>query len=139
MAGTDQWQKVLLTEGLSFGAKCLDGSPGGFYFRPSPTKSQKWVVFHQGGGWCLSPENCLERASTNFGSSVNWGPTYTDRYEGSAMFATPPFTEFNLVYAMYCDGGSWAGNSSQLVKGKTIYYRGRALLDALLDKLLSMG
>lgn len=50
---------------------------------------------------------------------------------------------------MYCDGGSWAGNSTiqiaaptttgSTTASTTLYYRGRALLDGLLDKVLSMG
>jgi hypothetical protein len=40
---------------------------------------------------------------------------------------------------MYCDGGSWAGNSTAVVGDVTLHYRGRNLLDALLDTLLDMG
>jgi hypothetical protein len=51
------------------------------------------------------------------------------------------------VYALYCDGGSWAGNATKPVVAKpssnaparTIYYRGRLLLDALYDHLLGTG
>ena len=63
------------------------------------------------------------------------------------MFATPPFDTATLVYALYCDGGSWSGNAAAPVTAKpnataaaqTIYYRGRPLLDALYDHLLSAG
>ena len=133
----EKWQKILLTDAAKSGAVCLDGSPGGFYLRRG--SANKWIVFHQGGGWCGSPDNCLERAGTNLGSSKNWPDTYTDAYEGSAMFDYPPFNEFNVVYAMYCDGGSWAGNTTQVVGNTTVYYKGRPLLDALLDVLLGMG
>jgi hypothetical protein len=37
---------------------------------------------------------------------------------------------------MYCDGGSWAGNAVVAVNGTKVYYRGRLLLDALLDELM---
>jgi hypothetical protein len=45
---------------------------------------------------------------------------------------------------MYCDGGSWTGNISEPISAPpkagaanvTIYYRGRRLLDALIDHLL---
>ena len=73
------------------------------------------------------------------GSSTVWGPTYTDKYEGSQIFSMPAFANHTAVYAMYCDGGSWTGNVSAPVRtasGATIYYRGRLLLDAMLDNLL---
>jgi O-palmitoleoyl-L-serine hydrolase len=88
----------------------------------------------------MSMENCAERAATDLGSSKNWGPTYTDVYEGSSLFNTPPFDSFNLVYAMYCDGGSWAGERNVPFNSTfTLHFRGRALLDGLLEKLLEMG
>lgn len=52
------------------------------------------------------------------------------------MVDTPPFDDFTAVYAMYCDGSSWTGNTSQAVSGTTVYYRGRRLLDAMLEHLL---
>jgi len=69
------------------------------------------------------------------------GPTYKDTYEGSQIFSMAPFRNFTAVYAMYCDGGSWLGNVSAPIKtqsGSTIYYRGRLLLDAMIDNLLGV-
>ena len=48
----EKWQKILLTDAAKSGAVCLDGSPGGFYLRRG--SANKWIVFHQGGGWCGS-------------------------------------------------------------------------------------
>jgi hypothetical protein len=76
-AVVDDWQKVLLTDAATKGAVCLDGSPGGFYYKKGST--DKWIVFHQGGGWCSSHTDCLKRAGTDLGSSKGWGPTYTDK------------------------------------------------------------
>lgn len=99
----------------------------------------KWIVFFQGGGWCSSPTNCLDRAGSDLGSSKKWPATYTDTYEGSAVFDAPGFEDFHVVYAMYCDGGSWSGNTTQQVNGQTVFYKGRPLLDALIDTVLKMG
>ena len=132
----EKWQKILMTDAAKSGAVCLDGSPGGFYLRRG--SANKWIVFHEGGGWCGSPNNCLDRAGTSLGSSKSWPDTYTGG-EAAAMFDYPPFNEFRIVYAKYCDGGSWAGNSSQVVGNTTLFYRGRPMLDALLDILLGMG
>jgi len=47
-AADGEWTKVLMTEGASRGAVCLDGSPGGFFFRKGSGKgANKWIVFHQ--------------------------------------------------------------------------------------------
>lgn len=41
---------------------------------------------------------------------------------------------------LFCSGGSWTGNAAPVdVNGTTIYYRGRPLLDALIDDLLGKG
>ena len=144
-AGADTWQKVLLTQAAqSSGAVCLDGGPGGYYLRQASGAgggAKRWIIFHQGGGWCRSTADCYSRAQTSLGSSKNWPPTYSDTYEGSALFATPPFDSWNVVYAMYCDGGSWSGDATETYSDPqagnvTVYYRGRRLLDALLDDLV---
>jgi hypothetical protein len=129
------------------------GSPGGYQIRKGAPGDTRWVVFHQGGGWCVSDESCAARANTDLGSSTagphkySWGPTFSDPYEGSQLFQTPPFDTATLVYALYCDGGSWAGNAKDPVMAKPnstappqkIWYRGRPLLDALYDHLLAAG
>jgi len=56
------------------------------------------------------------------------------------LFGNEPFvSDHVIVYAKYCDGGSWTGENftETIVNGKQIYYRGRLLLDELfldLDK-----
>lgn len=150
MAG---FEKFLLTDAAKKGAVCLDGSPGGGYIRKGDPK--KWIIFHQGGGWCSSDAACAQRANCSnspkgcimggtccaLGSSTVWGPTYTDSYESSQIFADPAFADYTAVYAMYCDGGSWTGNAAAPVKvgSATIHYRGRPLLDALIDYALAGG
>ena len=54
-----KWELVLLTEAANTtGAVCLDGSPGGYQIRRGKPGNTRWVVFHQGGGWCYSDEIC---------------------------------------------------------------------------------
>ena len=98
-----KWELVLLTDAAKTGAVCLDGSPGGYQIRRGKPGNNRWVVFHQGGGWCNSDESCATRANTALGSSnhpnkYSWGPTYSDPYEGSQLFVTPPFDTATLVY-----------------------------------------
>ena len=57
--------------GASGDAKCIDGSPAAFYLRPGAGGgASKWVVFHEGGLWCISLSDCRARANTTLGSSV---------------------------------------------------------------------
>ena len=61
------WAKVLLTNAAARGAVCLDGTPGGYYIRRGDPA--RWLIFHQGGGWCSSDDSCADRAQTDLGSS----------------------------------------------------------------------
>eukprot|EP00040_Diaphanoeca_grandis_P005613 m.33699 g.33699 ORF g.33699 m.33699 type:complete len:393 (+) comp16857_c2_seq1:74-1252(+) len=134
------WTRFALTDAAkNNGAVCLDGSPGGGYIRKGDPK--RWIIFNQGGGWCSSDSNCAQRANSTLGSSIHWPATYTDTYEGSELFATKPFSEFTIMFVMYCDGGSLSGNVSEPVNvdGQLVYYRGRRLLDGVIDYALSEG
>ena len=65
------------------GARCLDGSPGSYYYTPGRSPD-KFLIFMQGGGWCYpsaalwTPEdtdsNCLWRSKGGLGSSLNLAP-----------------------------------------------------------------
>ena len=49
--------KHILTDApASHNARCLDGSPPGYYMRyaSAPENATKYVVYFQGGGWCTS-------------------------------------------------------------------------------------
>jgi hypothetical protein len=81
------------------------------------------------------------------GGSRAWPDTYVDTYEGSQLFADPHFSNYTIVFAPYCDGGSWTGNHAAPVAspqnssghGQPIYYRGKLLLEALFDSVMSAG
>lgn len=141
IAHGENWRLVRLTKAAqSKGAVCLDGSPGAYYIRepmtPSPTNG--WMVFNEGGGWCNGPQNCYDRSLTGLGSSKDY-PEAFSHYEGKDLFDA--FPTFTIVYSMYCDGSSMTGNNESvtLVNGNAIYYRGRRILDALLDNLFEKG
>ena len=106
----------------------------------NPSKHPQWRVLARVCGGACQPRALWARSSCHDAvrACVAAGPTYTDTYEGSHLFKTPPFDTATLVYALYCDGGSWSGNAAAPVSAKpnssaanqTIYYRGRPLLDA---------
>jgi hypothetical protein len=56
------------------------------------------------------------------------------------MFDAAPFNTHTIVYAKYCDGGSFTGamTSPPIVVGNaTIYFRGRGIFDGIFDDLFS--
>ena len=93
----------------------------------------------EGGGWCNGDSNCYQRSQTPLGSSKTYGPAVGPT-EADVLFSL--FPEHVAVYAKYCDGSSWTSDVSdpvQVAPGQVIHYRGRALLDSLLDDLLTRG
>lgn len=55
--------------------------------------------------------------------------------------ANPTLYNWNVVWVKTCDGGSWTGNREQpeMVDGTPLYYRGRRILDAMIDDLIPRG
>ena len=79
------------------------------------------------------------RARTDLGSSRNY-PSVFANGEGMRLFGAAPFDTATVVYAKYCDGGSWTGalsNPPRVVGNATVYYRGRGLLEGLFDELFT--
>lgn len=91
-------------------AYCLDGSRGGFYYRPasSPSAATKWKFHFMGGGWSNNDAESLARSTSILGSSVGWTPTlsklWAPEYAGfyglmsSNDTATNFFGEWNFVW-----------------------------------------
>lgn len=130
-----------------FNARCLDGSPPGYYIRRAAAPSTKWKLHAMGGGWCVSPADCAGRATGLLGSSATWPPwlsTFWTPGEGAGFYglmdnnSTNPFGEdFNFVWLAYCDGSSQTSDVTDpvVVGAQTLYLRGRAILDANLAEL----
>lgn len=81
-------------------AKCNDGSPAGYYFRPSPTGSKVWLMHQQGGGWCYDKASCNSR-SGNSASSKGWAAELD--MAGIFNATIPELRDANLVFAPYCE------------------------------------
>jgi hypothetical protein len=144
------WTKTLLTDAVASGAVCLDGSPGAYYLRGplnGSSSSAGFIIYFEGGGWCASLDNCYSRSLTDLGSSKDYpdvppgmlppGPSY----EGASLFASEPFANFTVAYAKYCTGDSWTADNATVavVNNTKVYFRGRRLLDALLQSLMPRG
>ena len=125
------------------GAACLDGSPPGFYLHSGRGLGKsKWIVFFQGGAWCHDVETCHQRSSTALGSSSCFRRYL--RLEGllsNQAKYNPDYYNYTKVFVPYCDGASFTGDRKKPLrfKNKLLYFRGRRILDVVLDELLRRG
>eukprot|EP00041_Stephanoeca_diplocostata_P002866 m.30099 g.30099 ORF g.30099 m.30099 type:complete len:516 (-) comp13831_c0_seq2:137-1684(-) len=138
---------VVLTpaEADAYGAKCLDGSPPALYYSPArgTANQDNWVLYFKGGGWCYDEASCAQRARGSLGTTTVLPPFINQTWDESSGPAhpnatlNPTFSNFHRVVLWYCDGASFAGAREQPVvtSNGTLYFRGRAVLDALLGKL----
>lgn len=139
-ATEEDYELNLLPNTSESGAVCLDGTPPGYYFHNGSGKGKSnWIIFFQGGAWCHDPDTCYQRRSTALGSSACFRRHL--RLEGllsNQVKYNPDFYNWTKVFVPYCDGASFTGNREKplKVKNKLLYFRGRRILDALLDELL---
>ena len=133
----------LLPNASADGAVCLDGSPPGFYLRNGTNlEKSKWIIFFQGGAWCHDIDTCYQRSNTALGSSTCFRRHL--RHEGflsNEVKYNPDFYNWTSVFVAYCDGASFTGDREKPLKfkNKLLYFRGRRILDAVLDELLRRG
>jgi hypothetical protein len=140
------WEPIVrLTEVGYPTARCIDGTSGAYYLRRPAVPSDGWLWYFEGGGWCTSENSCYYRARTPLGSSVNYTTRFEDDHANWAggLFSddcagNPLFCQFNMVYVKYCDGNSFGGarEAPVVVKGKPLHFRGAAIRDAVIDRLL---
>lgn len=142
---------VMSDKGLKgMGAVCLDGSDAAFYFSPAsdPKNIHDWEIHFQGGGWCYDEMDCWGRSSVSFlGTSKGLPPAMSEGGIMSDDCATnPDFCNVNRVHMVYCDGNSFSGNRDEPVvvtgldgKQKPLYFRGKRIIDATLQTLLTLG
>jgi hypothetical protein len=125
---------------LSGDARCIDGSPAAYYFRPgSGSGSTKWIVFHQGGGWCISLSDCRQRAGTALGSSVNYTTELAlpDQLLSTNTTINPLLHNWNVAFLTYCDGGSFVGDAVANDKQGALHFKGKATREATLAALIA--
>lgn len=119
---------------------CLDGSDPAYYFRAG-NASSKWYIHMEGGGWCYTPEECVDRASTSLGSSLGYSDTQNFDYDymSTDPALNPLMHDWNSVYIKYCDGASFSGMKIEPtnVDGYDLYFRGKYNLDAILNDMVA--
>jgi hypothetical protein len=139
-------------------AVCLDGTPAGFWLRPGyGDGASKFLIHHQGGAWCVSLEDCVERSKTQQGSSKEWiqetncardRKSTPCKYDGGNHGlmsdlgeVNPVMFNWNKIYVGYCDGGSLSGTVVDPIKDpsdptQSVYFRGHFILEAMYETFL---
>ena len=130
------------------------GSPPLYYFSPgSGTGADKWEIHMEGGAWCGDAQSCT--TWWGFRSSLVDPDVEPPDYQAvtgyfNRSLETNPMRDWNYVFIRYCDGWSFAGNreapvvaqvtnaSTKVVSNVTVWLRGRAILDAVIDDLLAV-
>ena len=115
-------------------AKCLDGSAAGYYYRPGATDN--FAIYLQGGGLCVEPLDCLERARNSLGSSTNWPSSRVDNRNVLSSAAFNPFRSYHHVYVPYCSGDMYIGRQRKR-NAFGLRFAGHHILEAVLSDLLN--
>lgn len=119
-------------------AKCLDGTPGAYYYRLNAT-SPNWIIFHEGGGWSYNFEDAEKRSTTEFGSANYFPKTMWLSGILSGNKTENIFYDWNAVYLKYCDGSSFSSYRAEpvLYDSEYLYFRGKAILTAVMTDIKS--
>jgi hypothetical protein len=127
-------------------ARCNDGTPFGFALELSPSaKSQDWVVFLKGGGFC--DDNAIP--CTTRSSKLVTTPQEKDgeifSLSDNGIFnrdsvKNPLFFDANYAVAEYCSSDLWSGASSlrrpTLADPNGWYFSGKLNVRAMLEILI---
>ena len=103
--------------------------------------TNKWIIFFNGGAWCFDEQACYQRSHTVYGSSrFHMVFSETGLYSNDPKI-NPDFHNWNMVFIIYCDGSSFTGMRQNPVyfMAEPVYFRGKAILDAIIQDLLSKG
>ena len=123
-------------------AVCNDGSPASFYYSPSPSGADQWVVYLEGGSFCENNQTCASRPE--YYTTTN-SPAYPKTMVGTDLFesgSSSPFGEFHAVYVPYCTSDMHIGNRKAplaLHNKKSIYIRGKLVIEGVFKELEKRG
>lgn len=126
---------TLLSRADSPNARCMDGSPGGYYLAAN-SSSASWVIELEGGGECASKVNCDGRKGSALISSKYFPKDHSPSFLLADSDANPRLRTFNRVFVPYCSQDLWTGQRTS-ASDETFgyYFAGRHVLAGVLDAL----
>jgi hypothetical protein len=122
-------------------ARCLDGSPAGYYFQNM--RSKKWVIYLNGGGECDNENGCKQQTTNALGSSKFFPEAYDASWwylASDNCFINRDFCSWNHVFDPYCSQDLHSGQMtepSEQTWGLT--FAGHHILNAILDDMDQHG
>ncbi|KAL1558145.1 [Wnt protein] O-palmitoleoyl-L-serine hydrolase [Salvia divinorum] len=132
-----------LETAVATGAVCLDGSPPAYaYVEGYGSGSSNWMVYLEGGGWCFSLENCINRSQSFLGSSKYEFIGNTVNFTGildSDSGYNQYFYNWNKVFVHYCDGSMFTSDIKQVDPSNNLTFRGGRIYNAMMEEMLHKG
>uniref|UniRef100_M1CED9 Pectin acetylesterase n=1 Tax=Solanum tuberosum TaxID=4113 RepID=M1CED9_SOLTU len=117
---------TILQSATAQGAVCLDGSPPAYHLdRGHGSGVSSWIIYLDGGGWCDSIPDCLDRSTKALGSTK--------------QMKQQEFYNWNRVRVKYCDGSSFTGDVEQVDPENKLFFRGARIFKAIMKDLWSKG
>ena len=120
-------------------AVCNDGSPAVYYFREGRDENaDKWVIYKETGGSCSDEASCAARLQKepHRVSSKNYPPVIAQKGMLSHSPETnPEYWNYNHVYIKYCSSDNWAEDTTRVINGQEIPFRGLRILPAVFEDL----
>ncbi|KAL0366374.1 UNVERIFIED_CONTAM: Pectin acetylesterase 11 [Sesamum radiatum] len=133
------WTNIITPESaISKGAVCLDGSPPVYYFKNgSGDGTNNWLIYLEGGGWCVSNKGCLDRTKIYCGTStLKPKRLYFTDILSEDQTINPDFYDWNKVFIAYCDSSSYLGDVEENTYPNR---RGARIFDLVMEDLLAKG
>lgn len=133
------------------GPVCNDGTQQAVYYRPCSANwdrknpnddfcaniTQRWiVVFESGAGYCYSPNSCASRDQNATSSSVMKAQAFLGGMLEPFAEANPNLYKASAVFVPSCTSDLFSGDS-EAGAGTPFQFRGRAVVDAVLQRFLS--
>uniref|UniRef100_A0A7S4H9U1 Pectin acetylesterase n=1 Tax=Guillardia theta TaxID=55529 RepID=A0A7S4H9U1_GUITH len=124
-------------------ARCNDGSGGAYYFAPASSRggamarTDMWLVFLMGGGWCWDETSCASRYSTS--PSLMSSKQFPEEREVDGILSADPtispLATANKVYVPYCSSDAYVGDAQASDATYGWHFRGQELIRATLKEI----
>ena len=116
-------------------AKCLDGSPAGYYFDNKFT--DKFVFYLEGGGECDTESTCKAVLNSSTGSSHYFSASSDSVYwylaSGNCDY-NPALCSYNHVDIPYCSQDLFSGQRTDTNATWGLYFSGHLILQSIFDE-----
>ncbi|XP_041992993.1 pectin acetylesterase 11-like [Salvia splendens] len=131
---------TLLESAVAKGAVCLDGSPPAYaYVEGYGSGSSNWIVYMEGGGWCESLMDCINRSKKYHGSSKYENDTNFVGILDSDSQLNQYFYNWNKVFIHYCDGSVYMSDIKKVDPSNNLTFRGARIYHAMMEEMLHKG